>query len=143
MIGSTCVNPLGRWQASHTYMVYVFAAAMVSLVPAAMGMGFYSQLFGFCLFECCVGVYFPTWGSLRSAVVPEESRSAIMNLFRVPLILINIDVLQGTTVFGMCVFGLAASAACQFVLSGILKDSEDADALSLSPLTEHEREGVE
>ena len=112
------------------------------------------QLLGFCLFECCVGVYFPTWGSLRSTVVPEvpstvqcvhvhialwpprtwsvawplissitvlschfaithathaypwhqECRSAIMNLFRVPLnlivvlILINIDWLKGQQV---------------------------------------------
>lgn len=132
MIGSTCVNPLGRWKPAREYMVYVFGLAALSLVPSATGMGFLSQLLGFCLFECCVGVYFPTWGSLRSTVVPEECRSAIMNLFRVPLnlivvlILINIDWLKGQQVFSMCCCGLAISAVCQHILSVQLAMKETA-----------------
>jgi len=39
----------------------------------------------FLLFELCVGVYFPMSGTLKGSIVPEESRSAIYNLYRVPL----------------------------------------------------------
>jgi MFS family permease len=126
MIGSSCVSMLSKWKPAREYMIFIFAAAIFAMVPAALGMGFFAQLFGFCMFEACVGVYFPTWGSLRSAVVPEESRSTIMNLYRVPLnfivvlILWNIDVLKGSTVFSMCCVGLIASATCQFYLNDLL-----------------------
>merc|ERR1712100_546846 len=39
----------------------------------------------FLVFELCVGMYFPMMGTLKGRVVPEESRSAIYNLYRVPL----------------------------------------------------------
>jgi len=134
MIGSTCVGMLGRWKQAREYMVYVFLVAALALFPAASGMGFVAQLLGFCVFEGCVGVYFPTWGSLRSEVVPEECRSAIMNLFRVPLnfivvcILINIDTLTGSAVFTMCFMGLLASAACQLLLNQQLQKAEQERA---------------
>ena len=134
MIGSTCVGILGRWKPAREYMVYIFLLAAFALFPSAAGMGFMSQLFGFCLFEGCVGVYFPTWGSLRSEVVPEECRSAIMNLFRVPLnfivviILINIDTLSGSTVFSLCFIGLLASGVCQLLLSQKMAAAEPEDS---------------
>jgi len=85
-------------------MVYVFMIAGMSFLPLALHMDFYSKLAGFCVFEWCCGVYFPTWSQLRSAVVPEESRAAIMNLFRIPLNLMvvlmmaNVDNLHSTQV---------------------------------------------
>lgn len=36
-------------------------------------------------FEACVGMYFPTIGTLRSKYVPDSHRSVIMNLFGIPL----------------------------------------------------------
>lgn len=39
----------------------------------------------FLLFEIACGVYFPAAGTLRGKVIPERSRSAVMNLFRLPL----------------------------------------------------------
>merc|ERR1740117_552690 len=32
------------------------------MLPSVLGLGFWPQLYGFCVFEGCVGVYFPTWG---------------------------------------------------------------------------------
>lgn len=43
------------------------------------------NLLGFCLFECCVGVFWPSIMKMRSQYIPEESRSTIMNFFRIPL----------------------------------------------------------
>jgi hypothetical protein len=39
----------------------------------------------FAMFECICGVMFPTYGTLRSEYIPEEHRTTIMNLYRVPL----------------------------------------------------------
>ena len=40
------------------------------------------QLLAFCLFEVCVGVFWPSMMSMRAQYVPEEMRSTIINLFR-------------------------------------------------------------
>lgn len=43
------------------------------------------QLFGFCTFEACVGIFWPSIMKMRSQYIPEEARSTIMNFFRIPL----------------------------------------------------------
>ena len=37
------------------------------------------------IFELCVGIYFPTMGTMKSKYVPEIQRSTIYSLFRIPL----------------------------------------------------------
>eukprot|EP00250_Pteridium_aquilinum_P007043 c16842_g1_i1 orf=723-2114(-) len=65
-------------------------------------------LFAFCVFEACVGIFWPSIMKLRSQYVPEESRSTILNFFRIPvnvfvcLILYNVDAFPITVMFGMC-----------------------------------------
>ena len=43
------------------------------------------QLVAFCVFEACVGIFWPSMMKLRSQHLPEESRSTIINFFRIPL----------------------------------------------------------
>ena len=43
------------------------------------------QLLAFCLFEGCIGIFWPSMMALRAQYVPEEMRSTIMNIFRIPL----------------------------------------------------------
>lgn len=43
------------------------------------------QLLGFCAFEGCVGIFWPSIMKMRSQYIPEEARSTIMNFFRIPL----------------------------------------------------------
>lgn len=43
------------------------------------------QLVAFCIFEACVGVFWPSMMTMRSSYVPEEMRSTIINFFRIPL----------------------------------------------------------
>ena len=47
----------------------------------------------FMLFEMCCGCYFPCMGTLRGKFIAEETRSAVMNFFRVPLNLLVVVVL--------------------------------------------------
>lgn len=49
-------------------------------------------IFAFFVFEACVGVYFPSIGTLRSKFLPDSHRSVIMTLFGVPLNIIVVTV---------------------------------------------------
>ncbi|MBA0826386.1 hypothetical protein Goarm_011242 [Gossypium armourianum] len=66
------------------------------------------QLIGFCIFEACVGIFWPSIMKMRSQYIPEEARSTIMNFFRIPLnifvciALYNVKALPMTVMFGMC-----------------------------------------
>ncbi|XP_057453358.1 uncharacterized protein LOC130745215 [Lotus japonicus] len=66
------------------------------------------QILGFCTFEACVGIFWPSIMKMRSQYIPEEARSTIMNFFRIPLnifvcvVLYNVDAFPITVMFGMC-----------------------------------------
>lgn len=95
----------------------VLAISTLSLVGAAVGdlvhwgVSYISML----LFEVTCGLYFPAIGCLRSTIIPEEYRSAIMNFFRMPmnflvvLMLAYVDRFSNRTVF-MAAAGLLAVA---------------------------------
>ena len=79
-----------------SYMQYVFVVAAMSLfVPSIIShtslseqaadseglLSFTGQIvvFAFCVFEACVGLFWPSIMKMRSAYVPEESRATIIN----------------------------------------------------------------
>ena len=96
------------------------------------------------IFEFTIGMYFPTIGCLKSAIVPESQRAAIYNLYRIPL---NLIVLLGLLTdvtpvqsFTTCLAMLLSAAVVQVVLirfrekNGRIKhmrpaitDSDDSD----------------
>ncbi|MQL90770.1 hypothetical protein Taro_023375 [Colocasia esculenta] len=77
------------------------------------------QLFGFCIFEACVGIFWPSIMKMRSQYIPEEARSTIMNFFRIPLnifvciVLYNVNAFPITVMFGMCSIFLFISSVLQ------------------------------
>ncbi|KAG0484808.1 hypothetical protein HPP92_008701 [Vanilla planifolia] len=77
------------------------------------------QLFGFCTFEACVGIFWPSIMKMRSQYIPEEARSTIMNFFRVPLnmfvciVLYNVNAFPITIMFGMCSIFLCMASVLQ------------------------------
>jgi MFS transporter, MFS domain-containing protein family, molybdate-anion transporter len=56
-----------------------------SVKGGSISFGGYLQLLGFCTFESCVGIFWPSIMKMRSQYIPEEARSTIMNFFRIPL----------------------------------------------------------
>ena len=42
-------------------------------------------LAAFCTFQFLIGLFWPSMMQLRAAMLPEELRATIMNLFRIPL----------------------------------------------------------
>jgi len=86
------------------------------------------RFMSFCIFELCVGVYFPMMGTLKGSVVPEESRSAIYSLYRVPLNVIVISVLAAhlelKTAFMLTTLLLSVAVGFQTLLIGIHGQSQ-------------------
>lgn len=75
-----------------------FASFMLALATISMGvatltissggtftMPLAAMVAAFFGFEACVGMYFPSIGTLRSKYIPDSHRSVIMNLFGIPL----------------------------------------------------------
>ncbi|KAL5707790.1 hypothetical protein ACHQM5_018651 [Ranunculus cassubicifolius] len=77
------------------------------------------QVLGFCTFESCVGIFWPSIMKMRSQYIPEEARSTIMNFFRIPLnifvciVLYNVNAFPITVMFGMCSIFLFMAAILQ------------------------------
>ena len=77
------------------------------------------QLLGFCIFESCVGIFWPSIMKMRSQYIPEEARSTIMNFFRIPLnlfvcvVLYNVNAFPIAVMFGMCSIFLFIAAILQ------------------------------
>jgi hypothetical protein len=78
------------------------------------------RFFAFLAFEMCVGLYFPALGTLKGDIVPEDKRSTIYNIYRVPLnvavllpLLLNFSI---TTTFIVTTAILGLATACAFLL---------------------------
>lgn len=66
-------------------LVWQFFIEPVTPEGGTITIGGKIQLLGFCVFEGCVGIFWPSIMKMRSQYIPEESRSTIMNFFRIPL----------------------------------------------------------
>ena len=87
MLGSTMFGALmDRNVSVKRSMAGMLAAAATSLgCAAAFGTTPATLIAAFFAFEACVGLYFPSMGTLRSQYLPDEHRGVIMNLFQVGL----------------------------------------------------------
>jgi len=65
------------------------------------------QFIGMLLYEFCIGAYFPAIGTLKATIVPEAERSAIYNVFRLPLNLIVLGWLVGDFTMQNTFFAIA------------------------------------
>jgi uncharacterized membrane protein YgcG len=87
------------------------------------------QFLAFNVFEGCVGVFWPSMMKMRSQYVPEDVRSTIMNMFRIPLnlfvcvILYNVSLFPQWFMFSMCAAFLLGAAAAQRKLERLTASS--------------------
>ncbi len=73
------------WKCRLDYLVLQFLVEPAVAEGGGISAGGRLNLLGFCLFETCVGLFWPSIMKMRSQYLPEESRSTIMNFFRIPL----------------------------------------------------------
>mmetsp|Transcript_269 Transcript_269/g.455 ORF Transcript_269/g.455 Transcript_269/m.455 type:complete len:482 (-) Transcript_269:135-1580(-) len=124
-------------------MVLVFALSAVALaigpITSLFGVSAtFPRYCGFLLFEVCVGVYFPAIGTLKSQIVPEAYRSAIYNIFRIPLNVIVLIVLLGhfsvDVTFALCTLLLFGATCLQLFVCASLDRAPLQQASSLFPV---------
>jgi len=98
----------------------IFCVATCAFGLMAVSKSDTSTFLAFLLFELCVGVYFPTMGTMKSVIVPENKRSAIYNLYRIPLNFIVLTSLltdlSYSTSFIVCTIMMATAAGLQYKL---------------------------
>lgn len=69
----------------------------------------------FCVFEFCVGLFWPSMMKMRAAHVPEEMRATIINFFRIPLNLFVCIVLYHVSL-RTCVKPKRCNSACMHTI---------------------------
>jgi len=119
------IEQVGRW---------TFVLAAVALFVPVIIADVNTRFLSFLVFEMCVGMYFPMMGTLKGVVVPEESRSTIYNLYRVPLnvvvtlvLLLNVD-MQAAFICTSFMMGAAVVCQTQVIKLNPFFAEDDADA---------------
>lgn len=85
MVGSSAFTFLNRREPPELFMRNLYAVAVACFVVAAASTNLWYIFGALLVFEIVCGIYFPSMGTMRAKYVPEETRAAIMNYFRVPL----------------------------------------------------------
>jgi hypothetical protein len=120
MIGSSFFKLISvRKDVLYRIPLYVHATAFLSMAAVTV---FLKQKFivyvMFLVFECTVGVFYPSYGVIKSEKIPEDIRSAVMNIFRIPLnafvvlLLLKIKLLSSQTVFCICAIAHGVAFLC-------------------------------
>ncbi|KNC54290.1 major facilitator superfamily transporter [Thecamonas trahens ATCC 50062] len=122
MIGSALFNVVDASTLPLPLLLHGAAIGSMLSVPAFFDAKPLVYL-AFCGFEVACGMFFPTYGTLRSAHIPEATRSTMMNLFRIPLnafvliVLIKVKHMPVTTVFWICALAHLGALACYIVFA--------------------------
>jgi MFS family permease len=95
----------------------------------------------FLVFEATVGVFYPSYGVIKSEKIPEDIRSAVMNIFRIPLnafvvlLLLKIKYLSPRIVFSVCTGAHATAFVCYYYFySNIKQGGPGASSLELDQM---------
>jgi len=73
-------------------------AACVNVGKGKGEQGEHLKFWAFCLFEACVGMYYPVQGMLRGSLIANEHRATLSALFRVPLnLFVVVSLLTGVS----------------------------------------------
>lgn len=99
--------------------LFMHFAAFMSMLTTTIFLENKSIVYlSFLLFETTVGVFYPAYGVIKSEKIPEEIRSSVMNIFRIPLnafvvlLLLKIKYLSSTVVFSICTCAHACAFLC-------------------------------
>mmetsp|Transcript_43519 Transcript_43519/g.83549 ORF Transcript_43519/g.83549 Transcript_43519/m.83549 type:complete len:471 (+) Transcript_43519:59-1471(+) len=84
------------------------------------------RFLAFLVFEMMVGLYFPMMGTLKGDIVPEDMRSTIYNIYRVPLnVIVMLPLLMNfsiATTFAVTTVSLISAVIYSFLLHNMLME---------------------
>jgi len=110
MLGSSIFTELLNlgWKVERIPVLIHFMAIASMGAVAFMSTNSSVVYLAFLAFEISCGIFFPTYGTLRSEYIPEANRAGIMNLFRIPLnafvviVLVKVKFMSIFAVFSIC-----------------------------------------
>lgn len=122
MIGSSCFKLFSvRREMLYKIPLYMHATAFLAMATITVFLEYKVVVYAmFLLFEGTVGVFYPSYGVIKSEKIPEDIRSAVMNIFRIPLnafvvlLLLKIKFLSSQTVFFICTLAHGMAFACYY-----------------------------
>lgn len=137
LVGSTIFGKIVGKIPTETFTAAMLATATASMagaVVAAKNAALYPLMLSFFIFEACVGMYFPSIGTLRSKYIPDSHRGVILNLFGIPLnvlvvsVFLSIQYLGVTGALTVSSAALGTAACAMLALSRRLKRSDSGEA---------------
>jgi len=108
MIGSVIFGSLSKNQSVEKMAPPVYLIGAIALLVPAITIDSTLTFASFIVFEAVCGMHWPLVGTLRGKYIPEDSRSAVMNLMRLPLniivvvVLLKVASMEISTVFWIC-----------------------------------------
>eukprot|EP00605_Chrysophyceae_sp_TOSAG23-4_P002777 GSChrysophyteH1.ASY1.ANO1.3061.1 assembled CDS len=132
MVGSSIFKILSQKSKSLYFIpLYLHAAAFFSMVGVTYFMNDKTIVYlCFLIFEASVGIFWPAYGCIKSEKIPEDIRSAVMNIFRIPLnafvvlLLLKVKYLDSETVFTICSVAHGIAFLCYWYFYSTLKTTE-------------------
>ena len=124
-LSSTLIGKIIHWQ-SEKISLLLTGVACIAMLIVPNTQSYELRFFAFLIFECCVGMYFPTIGALRGKYIPDEVRATMMNIFRVPfniivvIILLYVANLGLYSTFMICSLLLSLSLIGTWLLSNVV-----------------------
>lgn len=85
MLGSRVFAYLSGFMPVEQIGILTIGVSALSHLTIVMSANVTMRFFAFLAFEACVGLYFPLIGTLKGEIVPEDMRSTIYNIYRLPL----------------------------------------------------------
>jgi MFS transporter, MFS domain-containing protein family, molybdate-anion transporter len=141
LLGSTVFGQLAKMSVpteGFTALMLIVATIAMSAATLTVGstMNLTALVAAFFAFEACVGMYFPSIGTLRSKYVPDSHRSVIMNLFGIPLNVLVVGVFLSISRLGLKgALGISSGALGVASLCMIRLNTIVGKAKSLEPQT--------
>jgi len=142
MIGSSCFGLFMEEKVKVEQLgILVFGLASASMFIVVLAPNQTLSLIAMNLFEITVGLYWPTMGTMKGSIVPESTRAAIYNLYRIPLNFIVLFSLltdiPPQTSFLLCGLMLGTATVLQYILAqkrlvstGMLSKSLDSTTIN-------------
>jgi len=126
MLGSRLYAYLTQWMSLERVGMMALFLSMMCHASVILSSSVTLRFFAFLLFEACVGMYFPMMGTLKGQVVPEEIRSTVYNIYRVPLnsIVVLTLVMKFETQLSFLITTVMLGVACyaQFKIEAMRKE---------------------
>ncbi|KLO09859.1 DUF791-domain-containing protein [Schizopora paradoxa] len=90
------------------------------------------RFWAFCVFEACVGMYYPVQGMLRGALIADDHRATLSSLFRVPLnVFVVFSLMNGVSSSRLYVVaGCAVALSLSAIMTGwvVVARTEEKDS---------------